>query len=77
MEAVKAIRAQAGKAVVALVGHEPNLTELASTLLVGDASTVRIDLDKGGAMALGLDQGLARATLRWLVTQEALRTLGR
>jgi phosphohistidine phosphatase len=78
MEAVEAVRAQAGSAVMALVGHEPNLTELASTLLAGDASAVRIELDKGGALALGFQNGdPAQPTLRWLVTQEVLRSLGR
>jgi len=77
-EAVDAVRAQAGTAVVGLVGHEPNLTELASTLLVGDAAGVGIELDKGGALAICLRDGEpARAALWWLVTREGLRSLAR
>ena len=77
-EAVDAIRAQGGIAVVGLVGHEPNLTQLASTLLVGDASVVRMELDKGGALAISGRAGdPVRTTLWWLVTRAGLRSLGR
>jgi len=65
---------------LAVVGHEPALTELASTLLAGD-TRLRIDLDKGGAMAMALEVASAskprRAELRWLVTQRVLRSLAR
>jgi phosphohistidine phosphatase len=77
-EAVAAVRAQDGIAVVGLVGHEPNLTQLASTLLVGKASAVRIELDKGGALAISGRAGdPAHTTLWWLVTRAGLRSLGR
>ena len=77
-EAVAAVRAQDGIAVVGLVGHEPNLTQLASTLLVGKASAVQIELDKGGALAISGRAGdPAQKTLWWLVTRAGLRSLGR
>jgi phosphohistidine phosphatase len=74
-DAIKAIEEHAARSSMAVVGHEPNLTELASTLLGTDR--VSIELEKGGAMAL--DGGPAilpgSAVLRWLVTPEVLRSL--
>jgi phosphohistidine phosphatase len=64
-------------AAVAMVGHEPNLSELASLLLVKDPGRLEAEMKKGGAAALVFD-GEAEpgaATLRWLVTPKVLRAL--
>jgi phosphohistidine phosphatase SixA len=64
-EAVEALRRLSKSGVVALVGHEPQLSLLASLLLSGDEARVRLELKKGGGGAafLTIDEG--RATLVW------------
>lgn len=60
---------------VALVGHAPDLSRLASFLLTGDADLVSIEIKKGGVVALDWDQVLGRATLKWHVAPGLLRRL--
>jgi phosphohistidine phosphatase len=64
-------------ASLALVGHEPNLSELASILLTGRPTSLTMEMKKGGVAHVWLDDGLRRgtATLRWLVTPKVLRVL--
>ena len=64
---------------LALVGHEPHLSLLASLLLTGDEDAVRIDLKKGGTIALALPSRVeARsAVLVWAATPRLLRRLAR
>ena len=50
-----AIGSQPPSAVVALVGHEPWLGELASLLLTGDAERVSLDFPKSGVVELEAD----------------------
>ena len=52
-----------------LVGHEPNLSSLASILLTGD-SDLSINFKKGGVCCLSVDdlQYSRKVTLEWLVT---------
>lgn len=61
---------------VALVGHEPGLSELASLLLTG-SDAAEFDLKKGGVIALGLNEGArpGSAYLRWAVSPKILRSL--
>ena len=62
---------------VALVGHEPNLSSLASLLLTGDADAIRIELKKGGVIALAFD-GAVRpggALLLWSSAPRILRAV--
>jgi phosphohistidine phosphatase len=61
----------------ALVGHEPHLSQLASLLLCGDEDTLRLELKKGGVVALGLTHGAGpgKAFLRWSATPKLLRAL--
>ena len=47
---------QPGNAVVAMVGHSPWMEELASVLLGGSASSLRIDFPKSGVMGIELQQ---------------------
>lgn len=68
---LEAVSAAVGRpspdAVVALVGHEPWLGELASILLTGDAHRVAMDFPKSGILGLesdGLEEG--RAVLQFL-----------
>jgi len=64
---------------LALVGHEPHLSWLAALLLTGDEDGVRIDLKKGGAIALALPGHVeaGEASLIWAATPRLLRRLAR
>jgi phosphohistidine phosphatase len=76
--AIEAIRRHTGAGSMALVGHEPGLSELASLLLTGSPTRVHLEMKKGGAACLGLDAlDRGSAWLRWLVTPKALRSLAR
>jgi phosphohistidine phosphatase len=59
---------------VALVGHEPMLSMLASLLLTGDAAGASLELKKGGVVFLesGASGG---ARLRWSASPKILRRL--
>lgn len=58
---------------ILVVGHEPNLSILASWLLFGEKDS-RIRLKKGGALALSLGDALkpSGAVLHWLVGPKVL-----
>jgi phosphohistidine phosphatase len=63
---------------VALVGHEPNLSEVASYLLAGDGHRgVDIEMKKAGVACLSIDgvPGPGSASLRWLATPRMLRQM--
>jgi len=63
---------------VALVGHEPGLSEIASYLLAGTGHRgVDLEMKKGGIACLGVDgePGPGTAWLRWLATPRILRGL--
>jgi phosphohistidine phosphatase len=47
---------QPPEAIVAMVGHSPWMEELASLLLGGSTTSVRIDLPKSGAMGIELER---------------------
>jgi phosphohistidine phosphatase len=70
-DALPVIRAHRDRGTVALVGHEPYLSELVS-ILTG-ARDLDIRLKKGGAVCLGTTGD--EAELRWLVTPKILRSL--
>lgn len=77
-EVVMALRTRGMSDTVALVGHEPYLSELVSYLLTGSGAGARLELRKGAVVALGL-QGRVEpgtAVLRWLLQPRALRALG-
>ena len=63
---------------VAVVGHRPQLHELVSYLLVGDAGGARIQIKKGGAVRLsfGGPPEPGAGYLEWLLTPKALRPTG-
>jgi phosphohistidine phosphatase SixA len=52
-------------ASLALVGHEPNLSELASILLTGRPTSLAMEIKKGGAAHLWLNDGLRRGRRRF------------
>jgi phosphohistidine phosphatase len=63
---------------IALVGHEPNLSEVASYLLTGTGRHgVDLELKKGGVACVGVDgvPGPGTAWLRWLATPRMLRSM--
>jgi len=71
--------AESGEAVV-WVGHEPDLSRLASLLLAGDAGRVSIAFRKGAALALRVTTGEAtppRAELLWMTGPAQARRLRR
>jgi phosphohistidine phosphatase len=63
---------------IVLVGHEPDLGELASWLLTGSAQAVRIQFRKGGAVAIELQETRRKGpgSLRWMLAPRQLRALG-
>lgn len=64
-------------AVIALVGHEPLLGELAATLLAGEGAPAQ-PLKKGGAVCLRTSDDVSAGgmTLRWWLPPRVLRQLG-
>ena len=64
-------------ATVAVVGHEPDLSELVGWLLSGQARSL-VALKKGAACLLDVagPPGPGSAALLWLLTPKQLRTLG-
>jgi len=63
---------------IVLVGHEPDLGELASWLLTGSARAVSVPFRKGGAVAIAPEtSGRKQAgTLLWMLAPRQLRALG-
>lgn len=62
---------------VALVGHEPHLSSLASVLAAGEPGALNLELKKGAVARLALDGHPApgAALLRWSVSPKILRLL--
>lgn len=60
---------------VAMVGHEPQLSRLASRLLAGNENLVGLEVKKGGAVLLELNAVGAAAVLRWSLSPKVLRRL--
>jgi phosphohistidine phosphatase len=75
--AVTALRGHADRPSVAVVGHEPNLSELAGHLLAGADDDLALEVKKGGVMCLGLDGAVraGSAWLRWSVSPKILRAM--
>jgi phosphohistidine phosphatase len=74
---VSVIQERRGRSSVAVVGHEPGLSELASLLLSGDPSGWRIELKKGAVVVLSFPASPAPGAglLRFAVTPKILRLL--
>jgi phosphohistidine phosphatase len=72
------LKGRSEQPVVAIVGHEPHLSKLATFLMTGEKES-RIELKKGGACSLTFD-GVPKsgsATLDWLLHPSHLRSLAR
>lgn len=72
-----ALRERSGMGALALVGHEPLLSELASLLLSGDEAGLSLEMKKGGVARLQFDGAAqpGRAVLTWLLAPRVLRSL--
>jgi phosphohistidine phosphatase len=76
-EVVRALRRHFGANAIAMVGHHPHLSELASLLLTRSAWQAAIEMNQGGTACLRFD-GEAQpgaASLVWLLTPVILRAL--
>lgn len=60
---------------VLLVGHEPSLSELVSTVLIGRPRALSVDFKKGGLCFLEIDGIPPKSSglLHWLMTNKQLR----
>ena len=67
------------EASLAVVGHQPELAELASLLLTGDEQALALELKKGSVACIRFVGRPARnaGVLRWSVSPKFLRRLGR
>ena len=76
-EALRLLERHHGAESIALVGHEPHLSSLASLLLVGETARTEIELKKGGVIALtAWTEDVGDSTfLRWLAQPKLLRAL--
>jgi phosphohistidine phosphatase len=74
---VKEIRQRQGLDSLALVGHEPDLSELAARLLAGKEDALTIEMKKGGVASLVTQGETVSAYLRWLATPKILRGLAK
>ena len=72
------LRSVESSGTVALVGHEPDLSMLATHLITAYQQSF-LELAKGGACLLDVPAGVAAGTSRlvWLATPKQLRRLGR
>jgi phosphohistidine phosphatase len=63
---------------LALVGHEPDLSELVSMLLLNRGVFLDLEIKKGSALCLELQWGkrLSEAKLLWMMTPRQLRKFG-
>jgi phosphohistidine phosphatase len=75
-EALDVVRARPERSL-ALGGHEPHLSMLASLLAAGSEGALGLDLKKGGVVLLRCDDGVApgAASLRWAVAPKLLRAI--
>jgi phosphohistidine phosphatase len=76
--AVDVLRRRTEEAI-ALVGHEPHLSRLASLLCTGDEGTLDLELKKGAVALLSIDDAVepGEASLRWAAPPKLLRRLDR
>jgi phosphohistidine phosphatase len=76
-EAAEQLAVRRASASVALVGHEPQLSSLASLLLARDEHAFELELKKGGVVCLTVagEPAPGRAFLRWSVSPKILRSL--
>jgi phosphohistidine phosphatase len=78
-ETLRALRPFVRHDGVAIVGHEPGLSGLASLVLCGRPDALGFELKKGGILAIDVRASSLEGggTLRWMLTPRQLRQLGR
>jgi len=78
-DVVRGLGRYRGARAVLLVGHEPNMGELASQLLAGSASLASVPFRKGAVAAFRVSSlpPRADAQLLWFLTAKLLRLIGR
>jgi phosphohistidine phosphatase len=78
-ELVRGLRPFARHEGVAIVGHEPGLSQVAALLLAGSPGGLALVLKKGGLIAIEIVEEPAprSGTLRWMLTPRQLRRLAR
>jgi len=76
-EAVAALRAFSRHDDVMIVGHEPQLSAIASILLTGAGDAAHLKLKTGGCIAIDLPARFERGggELRWMLTHRQLRQM--
>jgi phosphohistidine phosphatase len=76
-DALPFLRDLRGPRSVALVGHEPYLSSLASLLVSGDERALRLELMKGALALVAFDDTAAPGTglLRWSASPRMLRAI--
>jgi phosphohistidine phosphatase len=76
-EAVFAVLREQDVETLALVGHEPGLSQLLVVSVAGPGARLDCALKKGGAACLTFSSAVraGRARLEWLITPKALRAL--
>jgi len=76
-KAAEAIAPFCARDNVLVVGHEPQLSALVSILLTGAPDTLKIDLKKGGCVAIERLNWTdhAGAELVWMMTQKQIRKM--
>lgn len=75
----RGLRAHRGAGQIVLVGHQPDLGELASYLLTGSEHALPLPFKKAGAAAITVSAlpPCAPGTLEWFLTPIQLRAIGR
>jgi phosphohistidine phosphatase len=78
-EVIQGLRAYRGAAEILLVGHQPDLGELASYLVTGSARLAALPFKKAGVAAIAVAALPPRAagSLQWFLTPMQLRAIGR
>lgn len=78
-ETLRALRLFARHQSVMIVGHQPNLGQLAALLLGGSTDHPRLEVKKGACLAIELTSFVpgGGASLVWLLPPRILRRLGR
>jgi len=76
-DAIAALRSFARHDNVMIVGHEPQLSSIASILLTGAMDVAHLKLKTGGCIAIDLPARFERGggELRWMLTHRQLRTM--
>ncbi|MGH3089540.1 MAG: phosphohistidine phosphatase SixA [Rubrobacteraceae bacterium] len=74
-KAVVALETLSDESSIALVGHRPQLHELASYLLTGEDDGVEVRIKKGGALGIRFHGAPVPGTgeMLWLITPKVLR----